>query len=277
MKKLVAMIASHNRGDLTHRTLMSLSAQVPQGMELFAVLVDCGSTDGTADRCQALGDWVKVVHQSADCYWAEAMSKAEQTAEEMNADFLLWVNDDVDFDAEAVPRLFDVYSSLADKAASVVVGSMQDRRGGVSYGGIAFGSRISKWKPITPTTTPITADAANGNFLLCTSAFARRVGGIDGAFGHSFADFDWTLRARKVGGRIVVAPGFFGVCDRNSLTGTYRDSGLKAREQWRRILSPKGLPPAANARFLSRHGGKLWPLIWAKPYLQILTRMIAGK
>lgn len=277
MKRIVAMIASHNRGELTFRALGSLSRQVPQGVELLAVLVDCGSTDGTADRCQALGDWITIVNEPSDCYWAEAMARAEQTAQSMSPELLLWVNDDVDFDEDALPRLLDFYSSLPRRETAVVVGSMRDNAGAVSYGGVHFGARISKWKPVTPKTTGVPADAANGNFLLCSSVFARRIGGIDGAFGHSFADFDWTLRARNAGGKIVVAPGFFGVCERNSLVGTYRDPKLNAKEQWRQVLSPKGLPPKANARFLWRHGGKLWPIIWAKPYLKILTRMMAGK
>lgn len=277
MKRIIALLASHNRREMTLRALEQLRSQAPVDTELLAVLIDCGSTDGTGSACAALGEWVTVVGESANCFWAEAMAKAERIAQGMKPDLLLWVNDDVDFDGDALPRLLETYVAESLTADVAVVGSMRDISGEVSYGGIKFGSRISRWNAIGPSAVVQVAEATNGNFLICSSWFAKRVGGIDGSFGHSFADFDWSLRARAAGGKIIVAPGFFGTCDRNSLTGTYRDPTLAAKEQWKLIQSPKGLPAGANARFLARHGGWLWPVIWMKPYAKILLRWMTGK
>lgn len=278
MRHLVVLIASHNRRDLTVRALQQLEGQTPAGIRLSAVLVDCGSTDGTAAACEDLGTWVQVVRASSDYYWAEAMSMAERVAQEKSPDLLLWVNDDVAFDSDALPRLLQCYDEAESRNDDVVaIGSMRDSAGDVSYGGVLFRDRVSRWEHVVPGSSAFHAQAANGNFLLCSSAFAVRVGGIDGAFGHSFADFDWTIRALKAGASVIVAPGYYGVCDRNSLRGTYRDPSLPAKEQWKHICSKKGLPMVANARFLSRHGGLAWPVIWAKPYARILLRIASGK
>nr|WP_285245712.1 glycosyltransferase family 2 protein [Pseudarthrobacter sp. fls2-241-R2A-127] len=275
---MVVLIASHNRRNLTVRALQQLEGQTPVGIRLSAVLVDCGSTDGTAAACEDLGDWVQVVRAPSNYFWAEAMSMAERVAQEKSPDLLLWANDDVAFDPDALPRLLQCYDDAASGNDDVVaIGSMRDLAGGVSYGGILFRKRISRWEHVIPGSTASHAQAANGNFLLCSSAFADRVGGIDGAFGHSFADFDWTIRASKTGAVVIVAPGYYGVCNRNSLRGTYRDPGLSAKEQWKHICSKKGLPLVPNARFLFRHGGPAWPVIWAKPYAKILLRLASGK
>ena len=278
MRHVVVLAASHNRKDLTVRALRQLEGQRPDGIRLSAVLVDCGSTDGTAEACEDLGNWVQVVRASSNCFWAEAMSLAERVAQEVSPDLLLWVNDDVAFDPDALPRLLQCYDDAVLLNDDVVaIGSMRDETGGVSYGGILFRKRISRWEHVIPGPDASRAQAGNGNFLLCSSTLADRLGGIDGAFGHSFADFDWTLRARKAGAVIVVAPGYYGICNRNSLRGTYRDSGLSAKEQWKHICSKKGLPLVPNARFLSRHGGIAWPVVWAKPYAKILLRLASGK
>jgi GT2 family glycosyltransferase len=277
MTKVVVLMASHNRRELTVRALSQLKNQVPSGVELEAVLVDCGSTDGTAQECASLGSWVTLVEAPSTFFWAQAMARAEEVAQELAPDLLLWVNDDVDFDSDALPRLLATYSDVSKEEDAVIVGSMRSKSGEVSYGGIKFGRRISKYARVQPSSVYATADAANGNFLLCSSRLAKRLGGIDGSYGHSFADFDWTIRARRAGSKVIVAPGFYGECSRNPISGTYRDPALSAHDQWRLLLSPKGLPPAANARYLMRHGGKLWPFIWIKPYARVILRLLVGK
>jgi hypothetical protein len=69
-----------------------------------------------------------------------------------------------------------------------------------------------------------------------------------------------------------VAPGFVGTCGKNSIRGTYLDQALSLSERWRRMLQPKGLPPRGWWVLTRRHGGPLWPVYFAWPYLRLLLR-----
>jgi len=72
-----------------------------------------------------------------------------------------------------------------------------------------------------------------------------------------------------------VAAGTVGVCPRGHLSGTFRDTTLPLRTRWRLIQGPKGLPMQSHARFLRRHGGRLWPLFWAAPYVKLVVSAFA--
>ncbi|MBU3702090.1 MAG: glycosyltransferase, partial [Acidimicrobiia bacterium] len=101
-----AVIASHNRREATLRCLRSLAAQRAEGWTMAqVVLVDDGSSDGTAE---AIADEFPqvVVHRNpaGDLYWARAMAVGAQLAIERGADALWMVNDDVEFDPDALAR-----------------------------------------------------------------------------------------------------------------------------------------------------------------------------
>jgi GT2 family glycosyltransferase len=116
----------------------------------------------------------------------------------------------------------------------------------------------------------------NGNCVLIPRAVATGVGNLDSAFVHVMGDFDYGLRARTAGFGIWVLPGFAGICDKNSLAGTFFDRSLAVPERWRRMQSPKGLPPAEWKIFCRRHAGSLWMLYFFWPYLRMVFPQLPG-
>jgi GT2 family glycosyltransferase len=111
-------------------------------------------------------------------------------------------------------------------------------------------------------------DTFDGNVVLVNAAAASLLGNLDAVFEHAMADTDYGLRAGRLGIAVWLAPGTHGVCSTNALHGTFRDTTLPARQRWQLLIGRKGLPPRSWWRFTRRHGGLLWPLHFAWPYLR---------
>ena len=202
------------------------------------------------------------------------MAVAERKALEAPPDFLLWLNDDVLLADDALSRLLAALASAAGRA--VAVGALRDPRSHqLTYSGVRRAGRHPlRFRWIEPQGRPIEVDNLNGNVVLVPIEVARRVGSIDAGFVHSAADFDYGLRARKVGARLMLASGFVGECDREGGRETWLEPSIGPSERWRRLMGPKGLPGGPRARYLKRHGGPFWFLYWLSPYPRALRALV---
>lgn len=268
MNGVVALLACHNRRELTRRATQALLAQqVPDGLRV--VICDDGSNDGTAAALRALGPRVTVFQGSGGLFWCRGMLAAWRVGAGLQPRFLLWLNDDVELDADALPRLI----AASDGASRIVVGALRDPHGErVTYGGVR---RCSRWRPLRflllqASTQPIACDTFNGNCVLIPTAAAKRIGRLDPLFSHGMGDYDYGLRAAQTGITAVVAPGTIGTCRRNQATGTWLDPQAPLHLRWRSLLSRKGLPPWDWLRFAWRHGGPAGLLVWAWTYAKVV-------
>ncbi len=264
--KITAILASHNRRSQTVACLTSVFRQRLDGdVELEIVLVDDGSSDGTAEEVHARFPQVTVVHGDGSLYWAAAMARAEREAAASRPEYLLWLNDDVVLEPDALATLLEASRA---SPSSIVVGALRDPgTGDITYSGV----RRRGWHPlrferVEPDGSLARCDTFNGNVVLVPRAIYEALGGIDDRFSHAAADFDYGLRALRLGFGCLVAPKPVGECARPTVTYPWRDRELAVRERWRLLFDRKGLPPRSLARYLRRHGGPLWPIYWAAPY-----------
>ncbi len=267
--RVTALLTSRNRRDRTVACLESFFAQaVPSDVFLDAVLVDDGSADGTAERVGRLFPSVTIVPGSGDLYWAGGMALAEQCAEARGADYLLWLNDDVRLDEDAVERLLRVAS--ASTGPAIVVGAMRDPQSGqLTYSGVRRrGRHPLRVDLVQPGEQPQIVEMFNGNAVLVSYEARRAVGPIDGRFSHAQADFDYGLRAARSGVVNTLAPRTVGTCARDTRPAPWLENSLSLRRRVRLLLGRKGLPPRATARYLRRHGGRAWVFWWISPYLK---------
>jgi GT2 family glycosyltransferase len=266
---VIALLACHNRKERTVACLTSLFDQDVTGGGVEAILVDDGSSDGTAEAVRDLSDRVEVVRTDGSLYWARSMALAEERAVARDPDFLLWLNDDVVLLPRALEVLLETHNATPDP--QIVVGSTVDaetRR--ATYGGMDR----ADWHPlrfelVAPTDgEAVHCDTFNGNVVLVPRAIYTSVGGIDGNFAHAYADNDYGLRARALGFFSIVAGNPVGTCSRGPAV-PWADESLSLIARYRLMSGRKGIPAGSSVRYLRRHGGRAWPLFFAATYVKV--------
>lgn len=281
--RVCVLMTSFNRRAYTLKCLSLLSNnQNLANVSLSAVLVDDGSTDGTSEAVKKEFPWVEVVHGDGSLFWCRGMHAAWQVAQQGNYDFYLWLNDDTHLRPDALARLLKCEELLRVNNGSpvIVVGSTVDENTGVlTYGGdVRTGCRRTRFHKLELAERPQRCDSMNGNIVLVSAAAMNKVGNFDPVFEHAMGDTDYALRANSMGVQVWVAPGVFGECGKNSISGTFGDTTLPLSRRWKSMLSRKGLPWRSWLLLTRRHTGWLWPIYFAWPYVRlVMGAVLRGK
>ena len=276
MLKIWAILTSHNRRQTTLECLRRLEVAARfAGVDLKAVLVDDGSSDGTADAVRTNFDWVRVIHGDGNLFWCRGMHRGFAEALKEEAAAYLWVNDDTHVVESAIARIIEAWRDLErqlDKAVVVSGATADQDTGKITYGGNVARSRLRRftYTRVWDSDRPVECHVAQGNFLLIPKDVAQSVGNLDPVFEHAMGDMDYSLRLRQSGFGLYVAPGVVGYCSHNSIAATYRDASLPLSKRLKKIMGRKGLPPASWLHFTRRHGGGLWPLYFVWPYFYVV-------
>lgn len=282
MTQLVVLMTCHNRIDKTLACLEALYRnRLPENVSLDVVLVDDGSSDGTREAVQDRFPAVRIIRGDGSLFWNGGMRRAYEAAQAEEYDYLLWLNDDTVLDGDAVERLLATQTQLLDRLGrpAIIVGSTRLPASNIpSYGGTV---RIHRLKPmrfvlIPPETEPIECDTMNGNVVLVPREISLALGNLEPRFVHAGGDMDYGLRAKAALYSIWVMPGYAGACaNDHPISGSFNDVTLPLTDRMRKILSPKGLPLRTWLVLTRRHGGLLWPLHWAWPYLKVFITSVA--
>jgi GT2 family glycosyltransferase len=270
--KICAVLAAFNRRE---RTMCALRSFFSQGgdVDLSAVLMDDGSTDGTTEAVQAEFRQVIALKGDGSLYWNRGMAEAFKAACAFGADYYLWLNDDTVLYPDALNSLIQDAQVIQNPQGCILVGSTKDSMSAsCTYGGVRS---ISKWHAgkfslIEPGTEVQSCDTLNGNVVLISAAAAEVVGDIDTYFSHSMGDYDYGLRAVGAGVSVLIGRNYHGECPRNPVGSAWYESG-KIRDRYKRACSPKGLPMKEWAYFLKAHGNAFWFLGWVSSYRRIIT------
>ena len=252
--QLFFLLTSHNRADLTVRCLHRLKEICnAEKLSAYAVLIDAGSTDDTRRRAKGAFDGILVRSVTTNVHWAEGMAQAEKLVldelDPSDDDLIVWLNDDVLLDRDALRKALLWIKRDPERRNTVFSGSMRSADGSFTYGGLDR----SRWSPlrirlVQPGSYPIPVDTFHGNFLWVPVKLAKKLGGIDGLFGHHMADIDYGVRNVKEGNRNVLLPESYGICENN-------DADFSSlAEEWSYYRSIKGSGHwATRARFLKKH------------------------
>jgi GT2 family glycosyltransferase len=215
-----------------------------------------------------------VLQGAGNLFWNRGMHQGMAWAMAQPHDHLLWLNDDTTLRPDALHRLLREQQQLALSQGRpvVLVGATAGPDGQLSYGGgcAHSGLRRFRYTPVWDAQHPVRCHAMNGNCVLLPAALVQVVGNIDPVYEHAMGDTDYALRAARAGFSVWVASGLVGDCSNNVRTGTFHDASLPLRQRWAAMMSRKGLPWRSWLHFTRQHGGWLWPLHFAWPYLRML-------
>lgn len=275
--RIAILLTCHNRRE---KTLFSLEALFKQvlGLEnsLQVYLVDDGSSDRTQEAVQLNYPEVKVLQGDGNLFWNGGMRLAFSEALKTGHDYYLWLNDDTQLEPDALSNLLNTHYQLAEqgKPNSIVVGSTRDGvTGELTYGGVVRPNRWRRlaFKRVEPSKERQECETMNGNCVLIPHTVAEKVGNLDNAFTHGIGDYDYGLRARRLGCSVWIAPEYVGTCSRNLLRGGWEDTNLPLGARWKKVRQVKGLALKEWKIFASRYAGPFWYIYWLSPYIRLIS------
>jgi GT2 family glycosyltransferase len=277
LRRVAVLLTCHDRVDRTSACLASIRSQDHASeTEIDVVLVDAGSSDGTADTVGDRFPDVTVLRRGPELFWNGGMRVALAHAYESDPDLYLWLNDDVELDPDAIATLLATHDDLVTtrSAPCIVVGSTRDPETGVvTYGGVVRPDRRRPlhYERVEPGERPHEVETMNGNCVLIPREVVARIGNLAAAYTHGMGDYDYGHRATRAGAQVWIAPGTIGTCSRNPA----RRPAESFEEHRRRATSPTGgLPPGEWLTFARRWAGPLWPIYAASPYLRQFARWV---
>jgi len=273
--RIIALLAVHNRCELTLKSLENLFEQDGNGtlFDLTAIVVDDGSTDGTSAAIANKFPQVRLVRGDGSLFWCGGMCRAYEESADLKTDFYLLLNDDTFVYSDAIQRVLEAYKEkyTVKDAGHIIVGSTcAPSTKELTYGG---SERVSNWHPfrynlVEPKDVVQPCDTFNGNFVLIPKLVIEKIGFLDSHYTHRIGDTDYGLTASEAGCKLWVTPGFIGECSKNSPKINWDSAVLSFSNRVKMLDSVKGMPVRESRRFYKKHGGVFWPLFWIMPMIR---------
>ena len=257
MKSIAVLLTVHNRKDKTLACLSALFKQQSiENYKLDVFLVDDGCTDGTAISVTTQFPSVIIIKGNGQLYWNRGMYLAWTTARKhKDYDYYLWLNDDTLLNELAIKTLLETVGVYDNK--SIIVGTTC----ATNSNQVTYGGRSIKGELIEPTNVPQVCNYFNGNIVLIPKAVYDKVGVNDPVFHHALGDFDYGLRANKLGFKSYVAPKMLGTCDTHESLATWCNPRKKFKYRWKAFRSPLGNNPEEFFVYEWRHNGLIMALL----------------
>jgi len=269
---IAVLMATFNRKNETLNALRSLRDQVlSEKTALEVYLVDDGSVDDTVIAVNRDFPEAHVIKGSGFLFWGGGMRLAHLTAvEKFTPDYILWVNNDVILKPDAIQSLLELNDGSDDLVVGTVVNSEENC---VTYGGyIRTGGPLSL--KLASESQYNAIDTFNGNVVLIPKNAFKTLGTIDDKFPHQYGDLDYGYRAKRQGFEIKATPSPVGICNENSLSGTWKDTNLGKLKRISIVHSTKFMPVRIRVTFCRRHGGMFWFFFVFSGYIKVYLRIL---
>jgi GT2 family glycosyltransferase len=197
------LLPVHNRRPVTEKFMQCLLRQTDRGYHL--VLIDDGSSDGTADMVRRTGVPLTVLTGRGDWWWAGSLQQAYawlQSRPRGGGDIVLIMNDDTHFEPDflAAGR-----AALARSPRALLRAQRVDPRTGavVEVGVKAAWRRLQ----FVPTRDPAEVECFGTRGLFLRLADFLALGGFHPRLlPHYASDYEFTMRARRRGFRLASDP-----------------------------------------------------------------------
>jgi GT2 family glycosyltransferase len=267
-RSIAVLLTSFNRQEKTLACLSSLlQLDMPMEYNLEIFLVVDGSTDETSNLVEHKFPGVNVIQGTGSLYWNRGMHLAWQTAAKTKEFyFYLWLNDDVKLKKNSLEILL---SDFNQKPNSIICGVMaSEYTAKTTYGG-----RDKNDLLIEPNNkTPQECYSINGNFVLISKDIYNKVGMLDPVFPHAIGDFDYGLRALKLGFKSYISSQIVGYCESNTKLPVWCRTEVKFKQRIKSLYSPLGnAHPIFYFKYEKRHFGILTA---TKHFLSIHLRLL---
>ena len=200
------VIPTWNGWDNVNECLGTVAKQVYSGT-LRTIVVDNGSTDGTADKLSTVWPDVGVLRFSENRGFTGACNAGMARAIEDGAEYVMLVNNDTLLDQNMTARLIAVAESRPEAGMLNPLICFVDHPDTVWANGnvlslfsaVGDGADMGRARAEVVREGTKRVSAATGCILLVRSAVARQLGLLAEDFFIYYEDADWSLRMRKAG------------------------------------------------------------------------------
>src|SRR5688500_7308468 len=127
--KVEVVTPVHNRKELTLGCLRSLAAADQTGLDVHVIVVDDGSTDGTADALREQYPDVEVIRGSGDLWYTGGMNVGLTAAMRHDPDYVLAINNDSEFDPGFLQSMIRTARRIPRSVVGAILVNWDDRTG----------------------------------------------------------------------------------------------------------------------------------------------------
>nr|WP_290226443.1 glycosyltransferase family 2 protein [Trichocoleus desertorum] len=268
------LIPVHNRRAITLDCLDTL--QRNGDLDRYSVVViDDGSTDGTAEVISGAYPVVTVLQGDGKLWWTGAIAKGMEYAYHQGADYFIWLNDDTLPLPTALTQLVEQCRAAPRCIATgQCYASTQLLK--PSYGGQIKRS-FSIQLIATPKGQKRACDCMSGN-LVCLPRSAVVDIGYPPAkqLPHCRADIVYTLNAKRAGYDLKVVGDVIAIAPLNPLDESWASSPVPMSQRWRQLASLKSnIHPSTYWLYCHQVFGWLGPILFVWVYIKLLGFTVA--
>jgi GT2 family glycosyltransferase len=280
--RILVLLPVHNRQATTALFIRCLLAQSYANWHLL--LIDDGSTDGTADMVRRDVPRLSVLRGDGNWWWGGALHQGYlwlTRHDEHSDDLVLIINDDTEFASDFLERAVRVM-----QPRSLLLAQLYSQAGELVETGVRWDWRTFNWKGVKET-DGLNCFSTRGLFLWARDF--REIGGFHPVLlPHYMSDYEFTMRARGKGFPLISRPEVF-LRYNEQLTGVRNHEGLSLVQYLKTSLSIKStnnpvywssfVVLACPSRYVPANLTAVWWRFWApfitrlRPY-QITYRIV---
>jgi len=264
----VLIIPIHNRKAVTIKCLDHLAAQ--GDLDSFhSIVVDDGSTDGSADAIRAKYPQVHLLQGDGHLWWVGALKLAMEYAYDRGAQYFIWLNDDTLPDKGAITFLVH-QCSLRHPCVIGVQCYETEQYKQPTYGGYRrVGLRLEKIYPSSG--KEVSCDSLNGNLTCFHRDAVEQVGfPLADRFPQYHGETVYTWQLKQAGFRLILTDQVRAVCSLKRRDPCWGIPETSVLDLWKRLGSPKSpLYIPSFWHFRIALWGPLGALLFIRPYLRL--------